>query len=101
MEFARLFPKASVRDAEALLRCASGLQRLNEIACQRNLTPHEIISRDDLLIKVGDISAALGAKMRYSNDPRGCPVVLTAPDGRSVAVPGRGLSAAALRRMER
>ncbi|HWO88941.1 MAG TPA: hypothetical protein VNL98_07310 [Gemmatimonadales bacterium] len=101
LQFGRMFPAASVGHAETLLKCAAKLQRLNERACMGEPTKKEWRKRAEIVGMVDTLAVIIGADVRYNTDPRGYPVGLIAQDGRHVAVPGRGYSAAALRRMDR
>lgn len=96
-DFAREFPKAGHRNALMLLREATAEQRWNEIDSSIDVGEKERArlerASERRMERVRIICERIGAGLQGNGDPRGCPFSIVAPDGREIAVPGRGLPA--------
>ena len=72
-------PLAVAAACEALIRQAHALDRLNEVECNRGLTPGETARQERLEKRVREIAADLGLSVKFNSDPRGASVRLLLP----------------------
>lgn len=69
--------------AELLIRLARSYQRIQETACNRELTPREKAREKSLERRLTEEAKARGLGITFSGDPRGFVVKLQFPDGAS------------------
>lgn len=69
--------------AEGLVRLARSYQRLQETACNRELTRREKTREANLERRIAEECKAIGLGVTFSGDPRGFVVKLQFPDGAS------------------
>jgi hypothetical protein len=100
-QFARKFPNARMADAMTLLKAATSEQRYHEIDCSINVGEVELSrlekASESRKVRVLELCERIGARLDHCHDPRGAAYTLIAPDGSSVAVPGKGLPARCFR----
>jgi hypothetical protein len=75
-------PRDAVQDAAELCRFANSLDRLNEIACNSDLTERQERRKQNLQTRIKTVLERAGLVLNHFNsDPRGYAVYLDLPDG--------------------
>ncbi len=71
-----------VKYLDKLYLCEKTLSRLNEIACERDMTQREEKLNERTENKVREIANTMGFKVDFNADPRGCAIMFYLPSGK-------------------